>query len=133
MTTWAKFNIQRNIQGILDDQVYRKPSHHLGRPFMSAYQIALEYKNRFPVDFAKIGKPLGGRNSKKKTSFPQYIARILSKVLKSRKDPGFEGGFLSNLHMKSVEYSVGGRQKMFSSAKGQQPMSIFRSTKRVTL
>lgn len=56
MTTfWEQHHCEERITAILNDVTYvPKPEHHFGRPYLSAYQLAIEFKQRYRDSFDAI-------------------------------------------------------------------------------
>jgi len=95
MSKWEEYQIAEKILQILDVESIPE-GHHLGRPFMTPYQIAIAFKERYPDDFKKMGMPLGGKGTGQHTSFSQYIARQLSRCINNKTlSDSIEGGFLT--------------------------------------
>ncbi|MFC1493331.1 hypothetical protein ACFL6O_05165 [candidate division KSB1 bacterium] len=81
------------IENILSVQPH-VPNHHFGRPFLTPYQIAIRFEDKYQKVFQKIGKPVGGKNTGQKDSLAQYIALELSRRIKSKEIDSIEGAFL---------------------------------------
>ncbi len=61
MTTgsfWEENELERKVVEVLSGVTYDS-SHHFGRPFLTAYQLAILVKDRFPDTFSLLGYPLG--------------------------------------------------------------------------
>ena len=97
----------------------------LAGPFASAYQVVIEFARRYPDDFKAIGLPFGGAGTGSHTSQAQYISRELSRqVTAGARD--IEGGFISNLHVKTLTFSHG-EQIIESTLPGAwDSMAVFR-------
>jgi hypothetical protein len=102
-----KIQNRGKVKTILDEQQYIKSGHHLGRPFLTTYQIAIELNKRFPDVCAGLGLSIGGKGLGKHSSLPQYLGRELSRNIKNGALPDIEGGFLSNLHLKEFKCKSG--------------------------
>ncbi|MPM44653.1 hypothetical protein SDC9_91332 [bioreactor metagenome] len=59
---WEELKLEEKIIEILRVESH-EPGHHFGRPFFTPYQIAIEFKIRYPEEFEKIGKPVGGKGT----------------------------------------------------------------------
>ena len=103
MSIWNDYSIETRIRAILDVEP-RREGHHFGRPFLTAYQIAILFAERHPEDFDAIGKEIGGRGAGPSQSLAQYFAHELSKRLKTGRLPGIEGRFLHGTRLKTLEY-----------------------------
>jgi len=71
---WDQLRMDDRIAGILRDAESHSPAHHFGRPFLSAYQIAIRFSEEHPDEFTQIGLPIGGRGTGQHNSLTQYIA-----------------------------------------------------------
>ena len=95
---WSDLDLTDAVANILRDVHLNNPrGHHFGRPYITAYQIAIELEIRYLEVFEVIGKQIGGKGTGEHTSVTQYIANQLSKRINA--DPsGFpvEGIFMSN-------------------------------------
>jgi hypothetical protein len=131
MSKWEEYQMESKIQDILDNQEYPKADHHLKRPFLSAYQIAIEYARRHRADFESFGMQIGGKGIGEHSSFSQYIGRELSRRLKEPALPNIEGGFFSNVHLNDIEFSSIDGPIHSSATEGQYPLSVFRSRRPV--
>ena len=103
MSQWEELQIEARVLSILDVWSH-KPDHHFGRPFLTPYQIAIEFERQFPQVFAAIGKPLGGKGTGQQDSLAQYIALELSKRIADRRLTQVEGAFLSRNNLHSLQY-----------------------------
>ena len=76
MSTWQNHSIERRIRKILKS--VPDEEHHFGRPFLSAYQIAIAFDQRLP---ALIGKPVDGKGTGRHDS----LARMRHRFPNSRR------------------------------------------------
>ncbi len=74
-------------------------AHHFGRPFLTAYQIAISFTDRFPDDRVLIGKQIGDKG----TGLSQYIARELSDRIKKDRLTGVESADLHHRYFSFLE------------------------------
>ena len=124
MSQWENLEMDTKISEILNVQSH-EPDHHFGRPFLTPYQIAIEFKEQFPNEFDKIAKPIGGKGTGQQDSLAQYIALELSRRIKSGKVTNIEGRFIHNIYLLSLEYKYKG-QTISSSSEKSYDLSIFR-------
>ena len=98
--------VENNIREILRC-VYYRPNrhHHLGRPFLTAYQLEIEYDRRFPELRRQLGLTIGGSGSGEHQSLPQWLARNLSQRIRNGDIEDIEGGFLSDLHRADISFN----------------------------
>jgi hypothetical protein len=105
VSTWAEYDLTNKIVDILETVHCSNDIHHFGRPFVSAYQIAIEMQRRYPDTVDAIGKPVGGAGTGQHDSLAQYLSNELSKQIKSRPaDHQVEGAFFSNENASSVVF-----------------------------
>jgi hypothetical protein len=121
---WDELHLEEKIQQILDVQSHQ-PDHHFGRPFLTPYQIAISFKFQFPDDFARIGKPVGGKGTGQQDSLAQYLALELSRRIHSGQIQDIEGRFLHRRHLVTLQYDDEGNI-VESSAMQAYDLSMFR-------
>ena len=126
MSLWDTYQIGSKVLAILDVQSHNQ-THHFGRPFLTPYQIAIEFKKRYKTDFEQIGKPVGGKNTGQHDSLAQYIALELSRRIQSEKITNIEGRFLHRQHLLTLQYDNDGRS-LESSSMQSYDLSIYRRT-----
>jgi hypothetical protein len=124
MSQWDQLQMDTKISQILNVQSH-DPAHHFGRPFLTPYQIAIEFQRLFPPDVQTIGKPVGGKGTGQQDSLAQYIALELSKRIKDRRITNIEGRFLHREHLHTLKYENGG-QIIESSSMQAYDLSMFR-------
>lgn len=97
--------------------------HHMHRPFMSSYQIAIRYKERHPEHPLEIG----GTGVDESTSLAQRIARFLSSEIRNNRDTDIEGGFISHDSAKEISFqNTIGEDVVVSTLHSKAGHSIFR-------
>jgi hypothetical protein len=124
MSLWDSYQIGPKVLSILNVQSH-EPKHTFGRPFLTPYQIAIEFKRLHPVEFRKIGKPCGGKNIGQQDSLAQYIASELSRRIQAGEMPNVEGRFLYRQHLRTLQYDDG-EQSIESSSLQSYDLSIYR-------
>ena len=123
---WQALNITDKVVAVLEDAPEIETGHHLGRPFLTAYQIAIEFTRRYPEAAAEIGLPLGGLGAGQRKTLAQYLANGLSRKIKGGHLPEVEGGFLSNWHLHDISFDANG-EIIHSSLTGTYfTLSMFR-------
>lgn len=116
MNLWRDLDIENKVTRILQDAPNALKSHHLGQPFLTAYQIAIEFEKRYPKEFKLLKLPVGGARTGKRNSLAQYIAGQLSRNIKAKRITHIEGGFLSNLHLHDINFDKDGTDKLIHSS-----------------
>jgi len=108
--------MESKITEILQDAPNGLERHHLGQPFLTAYQIAIEFAVRYPKEFKQLKLPIGGAGTGKHNSLAQYIALQLSRNIKAKRITHIEGGFLSNLHLHDINFDKDCTDKLIHSS-----------------
>ena len=122
MSIWQDHAVEARIREILAS--VRCEEHHFGRPFLSAYQIAIAFNRRHPDEADRIAKEVGGKGTGRYDSLAQYFANQLSRRIHDKVLPGIAGAFLNGRFLKSLEY--GNESEAVVSSLGTANMSIFR-------
>jgi hypothetical protein len=102
---WDQHNVTALVRHILAT-VPAESRHGTGRPFLTAYQIAIEFDRQFPVVTAALGQALGGQGQGP-FALTTYLARWLPDRIYIRGITDIELGFLSPLHMTRLEFLSG--------------------------
>jgi hypothetical protein len=125
MSRWQEFAFEQRIREILTSVPAHAEGHHFGRPYLTSYQIAIEFCRRHPDAVDQIGLPVGGAGVGGHTSLAQYIARELSGRIRAGHLPGIEGAFLSDQHLTELSFRLGTDQ-VKSSLIGAWDTAMFR-------
>jgi hypothetical protein len=123
MKYWQPLGLQQKVLDILDVHSHNR-RHHFRRPFLTSYQIAIEFHRRYPQDCVTMGKEVGGRGAGDKHSLSQYFALELSKRIKNGSIGNVQGGFLHRRDLTELTYEDNNRL-ITSSASGYD-LSMFR-------
>lgn len=126
MSQWEDFRFEERIREILQEVTYYRENHHFGRPFLTAYQIAIEYARRYPDDFRQMDLQIGGRGIGERNSLAQYIAGQLSQRMQSGALLDFEGGFISNNHLLEISFENDNQRITSSLTDTEYDLSMFR-------
>lgn len=125
-TKWEALNIDEKIIKILRDVPDARREHHFGRPFLTAYQVAIEFARLYPHDAAEIGLPIGGLGAGERQTLAQYLANGRSRRIKAGRLEGVEGGFLSNQNLHDISFNTGEETIQSSLTDTKFPLSMFR-------
>lgn len=129
---WDRQGVDRLVAEILQDVRQVDDSHHFGRPFMTAYQLAIKLRQRHPEAAHALNTEVGGLGTGAHTSLAQYLARELSQRIKRARDEGWtypvEGAFLSNDGITALTYAnpEGGRPVESSLTGSPKDLALFR-------
>jgi hypothetical protein len=129
MSLWEDHELTDKIVDVLGRVRSNNTAPHLGRPFLSAYQLAIGLRQRYPDTVAALGKPIGGENIGRHDSLAQYLAQVLSTRISSGRDEGLiEGAFLSNSNIRSMVFRdpSDGDEIASSLPEAGYDMSLFR-------
>lgn len=127
MSMWEDFDFENRILAILRDHAGR--DHHMGPAFLSPYQIAIEFAERYAAEFQQLAQrdfAIGGKGAGTQTSLPQYIAKELSSRLQDGRISTIEGGFLSSCHIEDLLFTYGGQSVCSSLTRSGFDLSLFR-------
>jgi hypothetical protein len=122
VSTWNDLDLAVAIHTILDQVQPSQVHPHLGRPYLTPYQIAIELNRSFPHIVRQLNKPLGGRGVERRDSVAQYVALELSRRIRRGELPTIEGALLSDHDVTQVAFSDG----IASSATGCYDLSMYR-------
>jgi hypothetical protein len=126
MSAWQELGIEEKIIRILSEVSDVVVEHHLGRPFLTAYQIAIEFDDRYPRETAQLGFPVGGVGIGQRNSLAQYLAGQLSRNINAGQLSQIEGGFLSNQHLDDISFNHGAEVIHSSLTDTNFNLSMFR-------
>ena len=104
MTRWDDFAFEDRLREILRTAPVHAPDHHLGRPFLTSYQLAIAFTERYPAETVQIGLPIGGAGTGVHNSLAQYIGGELSRRINTGQLHDIEGGFLSDFRLASLSF-----------------------------
>lgn len=110
MSIWEEYDFEAKVSEILSSVDYFNPTHHFGKPFLSAYQLAIEFAKKYPDIVRDLGYQIGGKGIGVQVSLAQYIAGQLSRNIKAGKIVHIEGAFLSNVHLKDISFNNQGNE-----------------------
>ena len=122
MSIWQDHSIVSRIREILAS--VPDEGHHFGRPFLSAYQIAIAFDQRYRREADLIAKPVGGKDTGRHDSLAEYFANQLSRRIRNGTLSGIQGRFLNGRFLESLRYD--NRGDPVASSLGEANMSIFR-------
>jgi hypothetical protein len=127
MSIWADHSVEDRTVEVLQDLPLVNDAHHFGRPYMSAYQLAIELDHRYPDIAQALGYEVGGAGAGQHSSFAQYIARQLSGHIRDDENYPVEGAFMSNVNVDTLRYRKPNGEMVTSSLTGSGfDLSMFR-------
>lgn len=126
MGMWVKYGLDKKVREILKVPMQaRVKKSHCGNPFMTSYQIAIAFKQKYPEDFEKIGKSIGGSGTDTHNSLTRYIAETLTKRVRNKKIKKVECGSLSITHREGIQFKD---EEAIINSSSKYDLSLFRLT-----
>ena len=104
MIFWQGHDFEGMVISILEDVPDAAEGHHIGKPYLTAYLITIEFAQRHPDSVAKRDWPVGGAGAGERNSWAQYLAQWLSQFVKDHSSGPVEGGFLSDQHLRDISF-----------------------------
>ncbi len=106
-TKWDKHQMTEKVRSILDALPKGYPYNgYPGQPYLSAYQIAIEFKRRYPQDFQELGYLVGGKGNGPSYSLSVFIAERLASLIPDQ-IPDIEIAFLHSQDLSQVKFTGG--------------------------
>lgn len=133
MSVWEDHDVEaRVIDALGEVTIVNDTGHHFGRPFMTAYQLAIKVDRAYPALAEALGVDIGGRGTGRRSSLAQYLARELSSRIRRGGDAyPVEGAFLSNDDVEALVYAKPDGDELRSSLTGTGfDVSLFRLRRR---
>jgi hypothetical protein len=130
MSVWEGQGVEAAVlQALRELGTDEDGGHHFGRPYVTAYQLAIAVQAAHPEIAATLGVMVGGRGTGAPNSLAQYLARELSGRIKRDGDAyPVEGAFISNEHLTALTYLDTNGQPITSSLTGSgYDLSLFRA------
>ncbi len=126
MSAWDDLHIQSKVEGILESFSREQHEHHLGIPFLSAYQLAISYAQEYPEDLEELDLPVGGKDTGEWISLTKYLAKELYARIKNGGIASIEGMLLSNRQVKELVFQNNGVLLRSSITGRNASISMFR-------
>jgi len=132
MSVWTERAVEAAVVGALGQLHLNNPDgHHFGRPFLTAYQLAIKVDSAHPEIRQALASELGGAGIGVHHSFAQYLARELSRRIRRASEAGegypVEGAFVSKEHLVGLTYRATDGHEVTSSLTGSgYDLSLFR-------
>ncbi len=105
MSIWEDNDLTVKIVDLLSRVPIDNAASHLGRPFVSAYQLAIGLRRHYGDTFDAINKRVGGEGIGLPNSLAQYLGGELSRRINAEGNAfPVEVAFLSRSYMRSVTF-----------------------------
>ncbi len=127
-SVWNRLSVLEKVVDVLREVTPEPPGHHLGRPYATAYQLAIALHTRYPEVAHELGFEIGGTDTGRHNSLAQYLGQQLSTRIAREGDANaIEGAFLSNDHMTNLEFvDAHGGHHASSLVDSGFPLTMFR-------
>src|SRR4051794_40913749 len=101
ISQWSRHRIEDRILDILSEA----PLDHRGsgRAFMTVYQIAIEFRNRFPTEFSAVADSVGGEGEGHR-SLTRYLSKELVDRIRDGSLTRIQFAFLSSAHIERLDF-----------------------------
>lgn len=104
MSRWRDLGMQHLVHGILQEAPCHHPCGDFGKPFISAYQLACQFRILHPDTFHTLDMPLGGEGAGGRT-FTGYLAQELARSIRNGVAPELEGRWYYSGHVQVYDCS----------------------------
>lgn len=121
MSLWKSEEIKDKIVNVLRNINIPGP-HHFGRPFVTAYQLAIDFEKNYPETVNKLRLEMGGKGSGLYNSLPQYLALQISKHISILP---VEASFLCSKYVDELKFNYT-HELVSSLDDSQYGLSMFR-------
>lgn len=126
VSKWQQYGIEAKLIQILKEVRTTVPDHHFGKPYLSAYQLAIEIAQRHPEVVQALGYQLGGRDIGTPNSLAQYLAQQLSQRVHAGKIPQVQGALFADQHLQTLAFRHQGETITSSLTGTGIPLALFR-------
>ena len=130
MSVWEEQGVEAAVLEALHELgTHGDGGHHFGRPWVTAYQVAIAVHAAHPGIAEALRVTIGGSGTGARNSLAQYLARELSgRIKRDGASYPVEGSFISNKHLTSLTYQDATGQAITSSLTGSgYDLSLFRA------
>ena len=123
MSKWSEHEIHAKLTDILGSVQY---DHHFGRPYITAYQLAINLYEKHPDIEADLALPVGGSGAGQRHTLAKYLANVLSQAISAGRITNIEGAFLSSLHLNEISFNTPTGVIVSSLTQTPYPVSMYR-------
>ena len=128
-SVWTSRAVLDKVCEALDRFTIAHPEgHHFGRPFVTAYQLAIRLDEAHPDLKNVLGTEIGGAGTGSRGSLAQYLANQLSRKIKAHGDQfPVEGAYVSNDYVVEMTFrGPDGHERSSSLVGSGYDLSLFR-------
>ena len=123
---WSKLEIEDKVTSILRTVQPYITDHHFGRPFLTAYQLAIAFAEEYTETTSQIGFQVGGEGTGERNSLAQYLAGQLSRLINAGEINHIEGAFLSHKDLNDISFNFRDETIRSSLTSASFDLSMFR-------
>jgi hypothetical protein len=125
MAIWEQEQVLDRIIDALSSVPAVNAEHHFGPAWLTAYQLAIKVDAAAPQIKQALGVEVGGLGTGARTSLSQYLARELSRRIRSDENFPVRGAFLSNELIRSITYDGPDGDLTSSASHNGYDLSLF--------
>ncbi len=124
---WNQYGLLDKTRAILSEFIQSDP-HTFGQPFVSVYQIAILFTERYPQDVQAINKQMSGvgEGVEVADSLPAYLAHQLSQNIKNGNITDIDAAWLSTHDINHINFSYQRRELKGTGNSTYKGYSLFR-------
>lgn len=124
---WEQYDIERKLVAILAGVAKKKVGADVfGHRYLTAYQLAIAFAERYPEEYQDIDLPIGGQGTGQRNSLAQYLAGQLAQRIKAGEITQIEGAFVSKNNIAELRFRTAQGQTVVSSLTNAWDVSMFR-------
>jgi hypothetical protein len=124
---WDQHDIENKVIAILSSVSKNKTGpDEFGHRYLTSYQLAIAFAERYPVEFQALDLPIGGKGIGQRNSLAQYLAGGLIRRIANKRVTRIEAAYLSKNHKASLSFHTKTGDSIESSLTGAWDTSMFR-------
>ncbi len=105
---WDAYRVEPAVLEILQDVRSHEQGHALGRPYLTAYQLAVAFDQRYPAIAADLAREIAGTGDDWIATLAGYLAQEMAARIRSGRLPGVQAALLSDRHLLAAAFGRGG-------------------------
>jgi hypothetical protein len=127
LTKWDEHDMENKLISILGNVATSKAGpDEFGYRYLTSYQLAIAFAERYPAEFAAMRLPIGGQGVGQRNSLAQYLAGELIRRIAEKKITRIEAAYLSKAHKAELAFRTKTGERIESSLTGAWDTSMFR-------
>lgn len=105
---WNAYGVEPAVLEILQGVRGHEQSRALGRPYLTAYQLAVAFDQRYPAIAAELAREIATAGDDWIPTLAAYLARELAAAIAGGRLPGVQAALLSDRHLLAASFGRGG-------------------------